>query len=271
MSIMVVVFTDAYPYTEWEAPFIHSELEILQQKYDKVVLVPLNRYGNAEFFATPFEVDISLSALYEKEVTNIYKRIYKEVKVCADLLFYLDILRRPDILLDMPLFKTLKHALVVAHCMEQWLQEKDVQNYFNLDTIVLYTLWCTPLTLGAGRFSKERETFFVISRALGYDMYDEQNLKGYIPLQPWTLSSLDALFPCSQAGCDYLSLKYPELKDKFYVSRLGTSDVSVCVPNSHDGKIRLLSCSRVSPEKRLDLLFHGIKAFALKYPSYHVE
>lgn len=101
----------------------------------------------------------------------------------------------------------------------------------------------------------------IISRAHGYDLYEERNRDKYIPLRNVLLKELDSVQLISENGKDYLDKKFPQYADKTFVSRLGTLDkcgegYDLC----HLSKdcIRLTSCSNVVPVKRVDKIVDAI-------------
>ncbi|BFL36572.1 glycosyltransferase [Holdemania massiliensis] len=98
----------------------------------------------------------------------------------------------------------------------------------------------------------------IISRAHGYDLYEERNSDQYIPLRRILLQELDSVQPISDDGKNYLSEKYPQYADKITVSRLGTLDKGIKECHINDNRIHLVSCSNVVPIKRLDKIIDAL-------------
>ena len=79
-----------------------------------------------------------------------------------------------------------------------------------------------------------------------------------LPLQSTSLKNLDGILPDSSAGVDYLTNKFPHLKGKIEVGRLGVDNCE-SVNGSSDGTLRLLSVSTLVPVKRVHLIAEGLK------------
>lgn len=75
----------------------------------------------------------------------------------------------------------------------------------------------------------------------------------------------------AQDGVDYLVGKYPIYREKIVLSRLGTTDHGLAiVPQSMD-ELRLISCSTVSPIKRIHLIVEAlaqIKNIRVRWDHY---
>jgi glycosyltransferase involved in cell wall biosynthesis len=110
----------------------------------------------------------------------------------------------------------------------------------------------------------------LLSRAHGFDLYEERFNPPYIPLREETLSEVDRVFAISHHGESYLSERYPRHSNKFEVSRLGVHDPNQHNAPSQDGKFRILSCSTINKVKRLELLVYGLDELVSSYPHLNI-
>ncbi len=92
-----------------------------------------------------------------------------------------------------------------------------------------------------------------IVRFHGFDLYEEERNFGYIPFRKPLLETLTIAALISQNGINYLSGKYPEHREKYRLLRLGTLNDHV-VDYSRDGVLRVVSCARLIPLKRVPLI-----------------
>ncbi len=95
----------------------------------------------------------------------------------------------------------------------------------------------------------------IISRAHGYDLFEERSAGQYIPLRSFILEQLSCVYPCSTAGEVYLKSKYPIWENKIKKSYLGTNDYGYKNYNHSEMKnrvFRIVSCSNIVTIKRLD-------------------
>lgn len=98
----------------------------------------------------------------------------------------------------------------------------------------------------------------VIARGHGYDLYEPVRPNGYISMRPLLLSSLRRVYPVSDAGRRYLAQAYPAYREKLTVSRLGTEDRGVCPAAMDGGPLHLVSCSTLTPVKRVELIVQAL-------------
>ena len=131
--------------------------------------------------------------------------------------------------------------------------------------LMLYTYWLDQATLGLclARARNAR----VVSRAHGYDVYEERRRPPYFPCRETTLRMLDRLFVVSDHAQSHIARRFPLAASRVEVSRLGVPDPGVLSRPSTDGTFRLVSCSRLSELKRVGLLLRGLCRLAADHPS----
>lgn len=124
------------------------------------------------------------------------------------------------------------------------------------DEVVVYSFWL-HLTARVGELVRAqfmgrsaglRVRF--VSRAHGYDLYHEASTLGFLPQRRQLLAAVDAVYPVSQAGADYLTSRYPDAADKVSVQRLGSREPEPR-PRLSRERLFVTSCAFVVPIKRL--------------------
>lgn len=93
----------------------------------------------------------------------------------------------------------------------------------------------------------------VVSRAHGYDLYEDRHAHGYIPGREILLSSLDAVWPCSEHGVRYLDKTHPGHGHVLRVQYLGSRDYGWRL-HSKGKVLRIVSCSNLVPLKRVEMI-----------------
>ena len=99
-----------------------------------------------------------------------------------------------------------------------------------------------------------------IASAHGVDLYEYRQPDNYISFRPKVLKGLEVLYCISQDGKDYIE-KYPFEHCRVEVSRLGTRDYGIEKSELKDGSEHipfLVSCSRISPEKRIEKIIDAL-------------
>jgi glycosyltransferase involved in cell wall biosynthesis len=106
--------------------------------------------------------------------------------------------------------------------------------------------------------AKKLQGYRVISRAHRFDLYEEERDVSYIPMREYLIEKLDKVILIAEDGKKYLANKYPAFRDKYEVSRLGTTDHSVKDVLAPNGMINLVSCSTVYCVKRVHLIVEAL-------------
>jgi glycosyltransferase involved in cell wall biosynthesis len=187
--------------------------------------------------------------------------------------FYREIISRPAILLYPSAMLRLAAFVGGAHLtsrwVERWLQKNSSTN---VNELLFYTYWFDQAAMGIGLVKKRFPEIRLVSRAHGYDIYEEYYYKlAFWPCRHTALSFLDRLFPDSQAGTDYLRTRYPEYSSKIKTAFLGVPEPGFVNQPSSDGVFRIVSCSMIRPEKRVGRLLEGFTRAAELRPEQRLE
>lgn len=256
MKTRLYLFTGSYPYSvAAENTFLPQEIAVLSKRFDEVVLVPLSIEGDRE--------TVSLANVTVDEDFAAFRRSRNaKVGALAKAPTSGEMLR--ECLSHASLFArnpaALKKALVYhvqAEITREWIRRRtessrDVKSIF-------CTWWFDAPTLGLARFAKQ-DGSTAITRAHGYDLYEARHTPAYIPFRRAALRKIDFVFADSRAGADYLADRYPEFQSRVGFSPLGVQDPGFTCAPSADGVFRLVSCSFLTPVKRIDVLIEGLAA-----------
>ena len=120
-----------------------------------------------------------------------------------------------------------------------------------------YSYWLNFSAFSLSLLKSEGKLKTVISRAHGYDLYEERGEKGLLFIKAATLKNLDKVYFISNHGRNYLLKKFPEYSEKFSISRLGTADPEFINPLRGNDTITIVSCSAINKNKRI-ISYSGI-------------
>ena len=265
--MILVLFTKSFPYdAAAEQTFILGELPYLREIFDQIILIPKACDGKKFSLNTHIDVEegyakflnrrSNLLALALHAITSRY--LYHE------LLIYPKIVFAPFKLLK--LLKFSGRVEITVRWMENWLKDSQLD-----DRLVLYSYWFEDLAAGLTLVKRLYPQFKLVSRAHGYDIYEELYFPYYWPLRRQALAGLDKLFPVSYDGRDYFRNRYPEFYDLFETAHLGVKDPGFITKSSADGVFRIVSCATIVPLKRIDLLLEGIAYAARIRPEQKFE
>lgn len=269
----ILLFTNSYPYSgAAEQTFIENELVLLQERYHRVALVPITRSGELRSYLPTLELDEGFSSFLENEERPGIRRYVRILRQFFSPVFYSELIKHPEIILNRNSVTIMLWWLLRARATEKWLKQR-VSSDPDLKTqdIIMYTYWCSPVTLGAGFFCDTKKGRYAISRVLGSDLYEDQHENNYIPFRFATLKQIDRLFVVSDLGKKYLQTRYPAFSGKYTTSRIGVPDPGFLVRPSGDEIIRIVTCSYLVPVKRIDLLMDGLRILAEKRPDWEIH
>jgi glycosyltransferase involved in cell wall biosynthesis len=266
--MIITIFTQSYPYDfAAEQTFISREIYHLLEKFDRVVLVPKICRGGRLPLPAKVEVDDHYAAFLEansyphqimKQAFRL-SRFYKEIQKNKTILLY------PSKFLKLILFSA--RAELTRQWLVAWLREQRI----NSNDGVLYSYWFNHLAAGLGMVKYEFPDVKVVSRAHGYDIYEEYYYPYYWPYRYETLENINRLFFASEAGKIYFCEHYPDFVSKYETAHLGVSDPEFVSQPSEDNVFRIVSCSAIVSVKRIDLLLNGLATMARLRPGQKIE
>ena len=262
----MLLFTATYPFDAGaEQTFLDLETKILVDSFDKVIVVPGRCSGTKLNLPEGMVVDDSYAASILR--ANPLSLV---AKVLRSRLFYMEIYSRPDLLFYpraiLRLVKFVAGVNLTSEWMRSWFAKKSGSNP------ICYTYWFDHITLGVGLIKKQNPGIRLVSRAHGYDLYEEYYYHPpYWPCRPLSLSLLDALYIDSYAGTEYMRNKYPAFRSIYETALLGVPDPGIRSAASTDGTFRIVSCSLLDDVKRVDLLLEGVVTAARLRPNQQFE
>lgn len=124
------------------------------------------------------------------------------------------------------------------------------------DSIIFYSYWMHFHAYIALKLKKLYPNSRAVSRCHRFDLYEYRSQNNYIPLRLYILKNLDTIFSISDDGKKYLEDKYPNIEKNIKISQLGTIDHGIREIDLGRKPLRVVSCSWVSPVKRVDKIIN---------------
>lgn len=145
-----------------------------------------------------------------------------------------------------------------------------INNGFDKETnIIFYSYRLHYHSFAAILIKKKFPNSKLISRAHGYDLYEERHENHFLPYRKFTLAKLNQVHCISEHGRKYLLNNYPMYTPRFEVSRLGVLDNGIAIW-SKSKTLRILSCSRLAKEKRIDLMLEVFESLEIPVKWVHI-
>lgn len=251
----LILFANSFPYNISE-PFLENEYPLYREYFDKVLLVTACRRGEQP---TRILNDPAIEVIQDYTLSKDPRSIMEALPwLLTDRLFYAglkDLIFRdglsPRRLYDLLVFSLCgNHRALQAH---RWLKQHPEYQH-----AVLYSYWLHIPAYAAVRLNqKNKNRFFSISRAHGYDLYLERSQTGSRPFHKQLYHRLDEIASISAHGKQYLEALYGNM-GKVSIHRLGAVDQGCHNPCIRRNPLRIVTCSRTIPLKRLDRLVDAL-------------
>ena len=266
----LLLFTGSYPFSSAaENTFIPQEIRELARYFDVIEVVPVSNFGTREDLLLP---NVEVNEKYADFIRDKKRLFWAKIWALVSPEFWWE---AQKFITRFPWnFATLKRLAVFqaqARLTVEWLKTQLDGKILVGDVVVLESWWCDLTSLGMAKYSWARKNVVSVSRAHGYDLYEQRRSPAYIPFRKKTLGLLDLVFADSAAGVGYLRSRYPEFADKILVGMVGIYRPKRVALSSADGVFRIVSCSFLIPLKRVDLLIKGLGRVLEKSPGSRIE
>jgi len=254
---VLTIYTNKFPYGKGET-FLESEIKYLSHNFVEIFIIPFQVNGEAR--SVPGNVSV-LSPIQDRKWPRL-KIYWAGISSCY-LLYKIPELR--DKLKSISVFKSIKYLGYAILTKNSPL--KIIPTKFSIH----YSYWLNFSAFSLALLKMEEKIDILISRAHGFDLYEERGEKGLIFIKAATLKNMDKLFLISKHGQKYILNKYPEFSEKYLLSYLGTSDPGFLNPLPGITDFTILSCSVINPNKRINLIEESLICFNKSYPAIKVK
>lgn len=248
------LFTSGFPYSNSEA-FIETEIKYLSKSFKKIYIVPsMTSETKRNLPENVSIIDEYADLIFSKKerVSNllmnpilVFKAFYLEIQskglstVLKNLIYLLDYLAQ---------------KLIIAKAF------KKNKGIFD-ENAVLYSYWFCKFTLALGILKFKNPSIKFITRAHGYDLYDEvwENNMG-LPFRLFKTTMVDKVYCVSKKGQNYFKSKVPKkLKQKIEFSYLGVESYPINFKEKQQEVKTIVSCSGITKPKNLNEIVDILK------------
>lgn len=255
----LIFITEAFPYGRGEA-FIENEFPFLLDAFDEIIIVPTTKETNLPMREHGKAKIVPLSAVTSNR--NIFSLIYAFFFYVFSAEFYQLIafsFSSPGSIKSLfywiPRFVSYKAR---AHQLTKVLSGQLTQE----GEIVIYSYWLYyHAFLAVNLFAGDSRVSRRISRAHSFDIWETSSQWNI--LHSYLLNHLDAVYPCSCKGEEFLKKQFPLFEEKIGVAFLGTKAIDI---EKHkqikEGTFRLVSCSRIDWVKRIERIIYALAQVA---------
>ena len=265
MKQKLFLFTNSFPYGKGEKTFIYSELQYLKKNFDVTIVSAATwEEKNNKNLETILDSDIEVLHFDQGHVHGIevLRYLFSFISNSVNWKEIISILKNKKMILS-----RLKSSLFFYASAEKYRLWLEANRVFDNDfATIYYTYWYMHYTLALAFEKKRRPEMRIVTRAHGYDLYEERNSASWQPYKRVVSENLDGIFFISKHGHDYFCNRFLDKDTKVdcRICRIGTLKQELVIKEKANDTFQLVSCSNIVPVKRLELLIEGL---ALVNPS----
>lgn len=256
----LLLITHQYPFNTGDAAFIQREIPYLAKEFQTITVLCLKEDKDREI--VPVQAGVRI--VYRFPRFNKLKGLLECLLSRTFLTEIASLFQARKVSLKR--IKAAAYFFSIAQDIKRIIRDILVLN----EVSTIYTYWSTAETLSALLLKRENNKIKLVTRAHGHDLYKERTEALYQPFKHQIDKEIDQVFCISEQGVQYYIRNY-STKGAPVRSRLSRLGVSNNTPLADyypaDKLMRIVSCSYISPIKRIDLI---IQAFAL-IDSFAVE
>ena len=246
----IYLLTSYFPFQENSEAFLIPEIASQADHIDEMEIFSINSYGKTTY-QQPVPEGTKASCLFEALPSGLFKtESFFRVLFRKEIRAEIKDLRAQGRLSRQRLKYLLAYAARGMCIFRRLEQCADLKK----DSII-YSYWMIQSAYAAA-LAAEKYGIKAVSRAHGYDLYDERN-NGYQPLRKFMLEKLTAVYPVSQKGVTYLTERYG-YADKVMCRHLGTVNPDGVHMLESRKPFRIVSCAYLVAVKRIPLLAKAV-------------
>jgi glycosyltransferase involved in cell wall biosynthesis len=238
----LILLTSEFPYAKGET-FLENEFTFLESNFSSIIILTESNIG-----ASRIESNKTKTFLINKPGK------LERISALIHILFWTEIgylLKNKKFTIYT--FRTAWYSLSKALAIKKTIS-RDLKK--DLENAVFYSYWMDEKAIALGLLKRQYPNATCISRAHGWDVYQERHKENYLPFRNIILDELDYTITISRNGKDFLSNEYPKFKDKIRVSPLGTLSIFQNDLRKECEYIQILSISSIIPLKRVDRILN---------------
>lgn len=252
----VLLITQSFPYLPGEQ-FLEDEVRYWAEAKDvELTIAPLTASGEPRVIPDSVQIDTSL-ARFPLTAQHFIRGMFSVVlwQECLELLR----LRK----LSPTTIKEAAKAIVrVQHAYAALMAQ-------GLPYDIIYCYWNDVGAYAAAMAKRSGKCAVLVSRAHGFDLYEDRRAGCHLPLKRQFILDFDRLFVISHQARRYALSTFGDFQVN--VSRLGVPVSAQQSPVSPEGRLRVLSVSFCVALKRIDRIMDGVAEFARSHPELNVD
>lgn len=240
------LFTHRYPFGVGE-DYIHNELKVISKLFSKIYIFPIDSTGEQKETGTNIEV-ITTPSFNKK---NRLKLFFHHLQIITKLFLHellfnknrITIIKKLPLYLDLTIINTHLYSY-----LKPFIKKKENEN------LIFYSFWMHDWATVISMLHSKKIINKFICRVNGFDFREEMAPNNFIFPRQFQLAHTDKVIAVSKFALDTIKSNYPKYKNKFYFSPLGVFDKGVNPSSTNNIPFQIVSCSTLTPIKRVHLI-----------------
>lgn len=264
MKKKLFLLTTEFPYGDGEKSFIIPELEYLIKEFDITIISSASSDARYDLSKTT-ALDKNINVLwYPNDKMGNMEKIRYSMQALLSPAFLYDagsIIREHKRIIQRISYSMQFYAYSLR--MHSWIKKKFTQEMAK--GAIIYSFWLYIPVMAAAMLKNEYGNFKLVSRAHGFDLYNERVPGGRQPFRSFIDKQLDKILFIAETGYKYYlnnivhieTNHMTDVTEKYIVCHMGVKP-SKLSERSCDGIFRIVSCSSVIPLKRIYLIIDAL-------------
>jgi colanic acid/amylovoran biosynthesis glycosyltransferase len=215
----LILLTSEFPFNQGES-FIEDEILYLSETFENILIFPITSKNQSKRIL-PQNIQVINLHFSESRTKKLFTCFFSCSFFEELILNFRKLVSYPSVLNDIVYYYS--KSKFIASKIEQ---EFEKQSWRENETI-LYSYWLDEKAVALCHLNRSGKFYKVVSRAHGFDLYEERKKNKYQPFRSLLKKKLTEIYFISENGKDYFKNKYGEfIKNQFLICFLGTQQIT---------------------------------------------
>lgn len=246
------LFTDEFPWGYGEKSFVAPELNYLK-RYFQVIIVSLAPEEYLEQYELITNISPDVRVVHYSR-SSLSRRLLLGFKLMLSKIGVSEISSLKKQGFSLGRFASALYALGNAEDLRRYCDEKGL--FSDIESSIYYAFWFNTQCLALAIEKSSRNQLKLVARLHGYDLFKERRRYCYQPFQEFKRDMCDRVFFACKYSLEYFREEFgsERFKGQYQLNYLGVESRNRICKESRDGKFRIVSCSRIDKNKRVELI-----------------
>ena len=252
----IYLFTDEFPWGRGEKSFVSPELDHLKE-YFQVVIISLSPDEYLEQYDLISHISQDVRVIHYSR-SSLLKRIFLGLKIGFGKIGKRELSSLKEKGFSMGRLLSAIYALGNSEDLRSFCSRLGI--FSDVDNSIYYAFWFNTQCLALAIEKTLGGKITIVARVHGYDLYKERRNFSYQPFQEFKRDVRDRVFFACDYAMKYFGQEYGNelFKGQYQLNYLGVSSSCKTTCGSNDNKFRIVSCSRIDSNKRVEIIVEAL-------------